>query len=312
MKLLIELILTITLICFILGCGNSAKDPSRVPHSDQNRDLKLTSSKKNGLVEKIDTSRFVKELKFYDMLFSKFWAGMSREEYNVSKDIMIKSGDFAGDKYNEKYLTICGKHNVIPEFEDNQLISIKINGGECLYNLYKEKYKLEPLISITKSCECYRRKAPYDRYHENWKEITWRDRYDEKWSEDIGVKEFSFYEIPKENMVIDNDHFVLEIKRSWGTRQYDIEFEHYRKVEKEKDYSYLSDKARIDKSIEHMVNMNKIKEISTCDIPAPLFTFNYVDKVSYELKLDRQNRNREKFRQNIKENNRLQKNLNDI
>jgi len=129
-------ILLIIFVFFLNGCKKE---------SATNQNIIVTPN----VIKKGNTSNeFEYKLKNEPKIFLKFWSGMNIDEFLDVKKILVKENVLKGPGYIfGGYITVkCYPANMNPIFENGKLISIEIEGDECLYSLFKEKYKLPPLI----------------------------------------------------------------------------------------------------------------------------------------------------------------------
>lgn len=80
-------------------------------------------------------------------IFLKFWEGMRIREYTEVMKLLVENKTLEDVGIFGAYRTgACPPAIMNPIFEDNKLVRLEVNGGECLYSLFKEKYNLPSLV----------------------------------------------------------------------------------------------------------------------------------------------------------------------
>ena len=102
------------------------------------------------LKDNIENQKTINDLKNKPKIFLNFREGMTKSEYQNELKTLVESGKlYLGDDYLNYHYNIgnCTSPIIKPIFDNNNnLIKIRLSGGQCMYNLYKEKYNLPSLI----------------------------------------------------------------------------------------------------------------------------------------------------------------------
>lgn len=84
--------------------------------------------------------------------FLYYWGGMTTTEFREVNKILSSDRKLAYYKNEDKYyykMTPNCSSEFYPYFEDGRLYAITLEASECIYKLFKEKYNLPPLKTIT-------------------------------------------------------------------------------------------------------------------------------------------------------------------
>jgi|GEM_PF-5947640 len=121
------------LLFSLLGCNQSSTS---------------TSSLKAPISQTSNSNTLVEKLKSKPKIFLKFWSGMSYEEYFAVCNILDKEGITQNGYYQNSKIDCTLQNDIITA------IVLK-NVNSELYQLYKKKYNLPPLIEKTTITENY-------------------------------------------------------------------------------------------------------------------------------------------------------------
>lgn len=220
-------------MCFLMSCNNNEKI---LDGKKENSNKTIQPNKEINA-----DSIFQKKLEAEPKLFLEFWPGMSHDEYDKVKSLLIeqkKLGIGLDPNFGSERLRLIASDNcyadVFGEFANNKLKSIKLNNINCLYAIYKEKYNLPPLLEKSSIEQTYIENNPNYKpqfFYEDFnnKQVTLPDAfYDKKRSLDKGriylknsnnsnaltILPKTVYVLSENPIIVENQNIVLKIEQT--------------------------------------------------------------------------------------------------
>jgi len=288
------LILLIAFLLIAVSCGD-------IKQGD-NAKSQIQDTSQEPKEELLNMADFSFKLENKEKLFSKFWLGMSKLEYQKVVEILAIEGTMVNNDnptYSAGYLFSCSSTplDIHTSFRNDKLINIYFYSGnydnDCLYDLYKRKYDLNPIVKIDRQCTCYKKPNTFNKnlYFPNPEEKI-----------SLPSRTYKIKTIKGENpIVIERVNHVIVIDKEYSVTEDDYTFDDYFEG---KDYTF---QGYIDKSIELSA---KAEYLNICEIPQMYFHVKYESKEIYNKRIsDKENQRNEQLEKKEKLR---EKNLDDI